>query len=72
MGNTLCGEVKWLHGKTVYRVRCYGASGSMVKVTQDDEYLAFCEVEVLGERFYVPTLCFQGLQANEIRRKYAL
>ena len=55
MGNTLCGEVKWLHGKTVYRVKCYEASGSMVKVTQDDEYLALCEVEVLGERFNVYT-----------------
>ena len=48
MGSTLCGEVKWEAEKSVYRVNCHGATGNMVKVTQDDEYLVLCEVEVLG------------------------
>ena len=40
--------MKWEAEKSVYRVNCHGATGNMVKVTQDDEYLVLCEVEVLG------------------------
>ena len=51
VGTTLCGDVKWEADKSVYRVKCHGATGNMVKVTQDDEYLVLCEVEVLGNGF---------------------
>mgnify|MGYP006957714954 CR=1 FL=1 len=49
MGKTLCGAVKWETDKAVYRVNCFGTTGNTVKVAQDDEFLALCEVEVLGK-----------------------
>ncbi|XP_063693608.1 uncharacterized protein LOC134825361 [Bolinopsis microptera] len=49
VGKTLCGAVKWETDKTVYRVSCFGTAGNTVKVAQDDEFLALCEVEVLGK-----------------------
>ena len=45
----LCGTVEYVAGKTVYVVECADQTGSVVKVTQQNNYLTLCEVEVLGE-----------------------
>ena len=46
MGDTLCGSVEGVAG--VYRISCNNAVGSVVKVTQEGQYLTLCEVEGLG------------------------
>ena len=44
-----CGSVTFTEGVSVYSVDCNGVQGSVVKITQEKNYLTLCEVQVLGE-----------------------
>ena len=48
MNNKLCGAVEYEAGRNVYVVDCADQVGSVIKITQEDNHLTLCEVEVLG------------------------
>ena len=49
VNNKICGAVEYEAGKDVYVVDCGDQVGSVVKITQEGQYLTLCEVEVLGQ-----------------------
>ena len=49
MNNQECGSVTYTEGVSVYSVDCGGVQGSVIKITQENNYLTLCEVQVLGE-----------------------
>ena len=49
MNREECGSVTYKEGVSVYSVDCGGVQGSVVKITQENNYLTLCEVQVLGE-----------------------
>merc|ERR1712176_1444872 len=55
LDDMLCGTVEYVAGKNVYVVECADQTGSVVKVTQQNNYLTLCEVEVLGKVAVQPT-----------------
>ena len=46
--DNLCGSVEYEAEKNVYVVDCADRVGSVVKITQENNFLTLCEVEVLG------------------------
>ncbi|KAL5249183.1 hypothetical protein ACHWQZ_G018138 [Mnemiopsis leidyi] len=48
VNNNPCGEVVYVAGKNVYEVDCADQVGSIIKITQENNHLTLCEVEVLA------------------------
>ena len=46
--DNLCGSVEYEAGTNVYVVDCADQEGSDVKITQENNFLTLCEVEVYG------------------------
>ena len=49
VGETLCGKIDFIEGKSKYMVNCGGAMGNSVYVAQSGQYMNLCEVEILSK-----------------------